>query len=72
MTAHPPTTEPLLMTVADVAQLLQVTGRTVNNLVRAGRLPAPLRLGHHPRWHREQLLQWLAVQADAAASEVAR
>lgn len=62
----------LLLRKDDVARLLQVTGRTVDNLLRAGRLPEPIRLGAHPRWHSGQLLQWLRDQAEQAASGVAQ
>lgn len=67
MTGPPADTDQLLRK-ADVARLLQVSGRTVDNLLRAGRLPEPMRLSTHPRWHREQLLEWLRDQADRAAA----
>ncbi len=57
---HPPETElPELLTKTDVAKLLQVSGRQVENLVRNLRLPKPLRLGTHPRWRRTELLSFL-------------
>jgi excisionase family DNA binding protein len=58
---------PELLTKSDVAKLIQVSGRQVELLVKAGRLPAPIRLGTHPRWRRAALLAWLdAVGTDSA------
>ncbi len=56
---HTTTTEPELLTKTDLAKLLQVSGRQVENLVRNGRLPQPIRLGTHPRWRRAGLLSFL-------------
>ncbi len=50
---------PELLTKIDVAKMLQVSGRQVENLVRAGRLPQPVRLGAHPRWRRGELAAFL-------------
>lgn len=47
---------PELMTKKDVAAEIQVSGRQVENLVKAGRLPQPIRLGSHPRWIRSELM----------------
>lgn len=51
--------QPELLTKTDVGKLLQVSGRQVENLVRDGRLPKPVRLGSHPRWRRAELLKHL-------------
>ncbi len=50
---------PELLTKSDVGKVLQVSGRQVENLVRAGKLPQPIRLGAHPRWRRGELLAFL-------------
>ena len=50
---------PELLTKADVAKLLQVSGRQVEILVKARRLPQPLRLSTHPRWRRSELMAFL-------------
>lgn len=57
----------VLLTKSDVAKLLQVTPRTIENLLRAGRLPQPMRLGSHPRWLQSHLTEWLRQQAMHAA-----
>ncbi len=51
--------EPELMTKKDVSQMLQVSGRQIEILVKAKRLPDPIRLGTHPRWRRSALLAFL-------------
>ena len=48
-----------LLTKSDVAKLIQVSGRQVELLVKAGRLPEPIRLGTHPRWRRGVLMAFL-------------
>lgn len=40
----------VLLTPADVAQVLRVSTRQIRAMTRAGRLPAPLRIGRLPRW----------------------
>lgn len=37
--------------------------RHLDNLVKDGLFPAPIRLGHSPRWRRSDLLNWLESQA---------
>ena len=58
--------EPELLTKTDVAKLLQVSGRQVENLVRLKKLPVPVRLGTHPRWRRGELFRFLDSLSDAA------
>jgi len=49
--------QPVLLTKSDVASLLQISTRQVENLVRAGRIPAPVYLSKQsPRWVRSDLL----------------
>ena len=57
-----------LLIKADVAKLLQVSGRQVEILVKARRLPQPLRLSNHPRWRRSELLAFLDGLAAADES----
>lgn len=52
---------PLLMTAAQVAELLQVSPRTLWRLLSAGKLPAPLRLGGVVRWRFEEITKWIAA-----------
>ena len=46
---------PGMLSRKDVARALQVSGKTVSRLVRAGRLPAPKVIGSRPRWAREAI-----------------
>ena len=47
----------VLLTKSDVAAMLQVSTKQVENLVRLGRIPAPLYLSKQaPRWRRDELL----------------
>jgi hypothetical protein len=49
---------PVLLKKDDVAKVLQVSTRQVENLVRAGRIPAPIYLSKQsPRWRREELMR---------------
>jgi predicted DNA-binding transcriptional regulator AlpA len=32
---------------------------TLQRMSSAGRLPAPLRFGGHPRWRRKEILEWI-------------
>lgn len=45
-----------------VADWVGCTPRHIDNLVRAGVFPAPIRLGNHPRWCRSELFKWLDEQ----------
>ena len=50
---------PELLTKSDLAKLIQCSGRQIELLVKAGRLPEPIRLGSHPRWRRGALMAFL-------------
>lgn len=52
--------EPLLMTAAQVARLLQISLRTLWRLRSGRKLPLPLNLGAAVRWRREEVLAWVA------------
>ena len=51
--------ERLALSVADVAELLDVSQRHVWKLNARGGLPAPVRLGRSVRWNRAELVAWL-------------
>lgn len=55
MSAHP---GPLL-TKTDVAALLRCSIRTVEYLVKAGQIPAPIHIGRRPYWHDDLIQSWL-------------
>ena len=50
---------PALLTVHDVAEMLNCSGRTVYRLNDAGRMPRPVRLGSLVRWPRATLERWI-------------
>ena len=54
--SHPATT---LMTIKEVAQLLNCSERTVYRLNDAGRMPRPVRLGALVRWNLCEIEQWI-------------
>lgn len=41
-----------------VAEFLKVSHRQVDHLDKAGRIPAPIRLGRLKRWNRSELIAW--------------
>jgi excisionase family DNA binding protein len=47
-----------MMTVEQLAELLQVSPRTIYRLLRGGDLPA-LRIGHNWRFDRRDISRWL-------------
>lgn len=52
---------PRLLDQRTVAELLHVTQRTVQRLVREGAFPAPLMLGHNtPRWRASDYIAYVA------------
>jgi len=51
---------PLLLTKKQVAELLQCSGRQVELMAKAGRLPAAVYLAERsPRWKRDALLTFI-------------
>jgi predicted DNA-binding transcriptional regulator AlpA len=60
---------PRLIDQRTVAQLLHVTQRTVQRLVREGAFPAPLMLGHNtPRWRASDYNAYVARLREAQAA----
>lgn len=51
--------QPILLTAAQVAGLLQIGERTVWRLLSAGAIVAPVRIGGATRWRRELLERWI-------------
>ena len=49
-----------LLTVAQVAEYLGLSVRTVETYRADGRLPEPTMVGRTPTWTREQIDQWQA------------
>jgi excisionase family DNA binding protein len=52
--------EPLLITAAELARMLQVSTRTLWRLRSAGQLPQPVQFGGSVRWRLEEVQKWIA------------
>jgi prophage regulatory protein len=52
--------EPLFITAAEFADLLQVSPRTIWRLRSARQVPPPIRLGGIVRWRLEEVRAWIA------------
>lgn len=52
--------EPLLVTAAELAALLNVSTRTLWRLRSAGQLPQPVRFGGTVRWRLDEVRNWIA------------
>jgi excisionase family DNA binding protein len=55
----PATDLPLLLTKAELADLLRCSGRTLYRQLQAGELPPPVRIGRLLRWRRPDIEQWI-------------
>ena len=51
--------QPLLITARKLAQLLEVSTRTLWRLRSAGQLPEPIRLGGAVRWRLDDVRKWI-------------
>ena len=61
--ASPPALDPLL-SIDDLARVLNCGRRSVERLLSAGRLPRPdIRLGRMPRWRPATIRDWIDSQA---------
>jgi len=49
-----------LLTVGEVALLLNCGKRTVHRLADSGKMPPPVRIGGLVRWRADELRQWIA------------
>lgn len=54
------TAEPLLVTAAEVARLLNVSTRTLWRQLSAGQIPQPVRFGGTVRWRVEEIRNWIS------------
>lgn len=48
-----------LLTIDQVAELMNVCPRTINRLNAAGKLPKAIKIGRALRWNRVELMTWL-------------
>ena len=51
-----------LMTIKDIAELLRVSERTVENMIKDGRAPPFMRMGRVRRWDPDVLQEWVRAQ----------
>ena len=63
--AGPVINEGILLTVNEVARLLNVSPRHVHMLRATQQLPPPVRLGRSVRWRRAELEAWVAAGCPA-------
>lgn len=68
------TTRDRLLTVADLADRLQVATRTIRRMRAAGRLPKPIYVAgsQSPRWTEDQINRWLANRAKSRSRDRSR
>jgi excisionase family DNA binding protein len=52
---------PLLLTARQAAALCSISLRTWRTWDAAGRIPAPMRMGHSTRWRTAELRAWIAA-----------
>jgi excisionase family DNA binding protein len=62
--------QPAMLTVHDVARMLNCSARTVYRLCDSSRLPRPVKLGALVRWPREVVAQWIADGCPKTRKEV--
>jgi len=55
------TSAPKMLTVHDVARMLNCSARTVYRLTDSGRMPRPIRLGSLIRWPKEIIENWISL-----------
>ena len=48
-----------LLTIAEVASLLKVTRRGIQNWLKEGRIPHPLRIATILRWRKLDIIEWI-------------
>lgn len=56
-----PTVDPVLLTAAQVAAVLQISTRTLWRLLSGRKVPEPVRLGGAVRWRAEDIKNWIAA-----------
>jgi predicted DNA-binding transcriptional regulator AlpA len=56
-----------LLKLKDLESALGVCGKTIGRLMKAGRFPAPVFIGHSRRWRPEDVESYLAHQVRVTA-----
>ena len=49
-----------MLTIRDIARILNCSGRSIYRLVDAGRIPPPVKLGGMNRWPQQAFEAWIA------------
>ena len=62
--------ESVMLTVHDVARMLNCSARTVYRLTDSGRMPRPVKLGALVRWPRNVVERWIAAGCPNVRKEV--
>ena len=57
------------LTKRELAVILRVSTRTINNYAKAGTIPKPVKLGRKALWPRAHLLTFLAANLEAQSHE---
>lgn len=52
--------EPALLSAKHVANILQISTRTLWRLLSAGGIVSPVKLGRSVRWRKDELMRWIA------------
>lgn len=55
---------PKLLSKLAVMDVLGISDRSLEKLVKARQFPPPLRLGKHARWAEDVVLKWLELQLE--------
>ena len=55
-----PAAQPVLVTAAELAHMMQISVRTLWRLRSAGQLIEPIRIGGNTRWRSDKVHQWIA------------
>ena len=50
---------PRLISAAELAEMMQISERTLWRLQSAGKLPRPVRIGRSTRWRLEEIREWI-------------
>ncbi len=65
-----PVAQSAMLTVHDVARMLNCSARTIYRLTDAGKMPRPVKLGALVRWPRDVVGQWIVDGCPKAGKEV--
>ncbi len=57
-------TQPVVVTAAQLAIMLQVSKRTLWRMRSAGTLPSPMRVGGIVRWRLDDVTKWLSESCE--------